>query len=318
VKSKFEPADTVIRKIVDDYNKGKIPIPYIKREGYFMSFHWFLDLVVLISLFPDVPLIADSTVFGSLVNNGFTQTGRAVRLLRLTRLVRIYRILYEREIRHRYVSEEDKFTDAEVIQPDTNSIDEFDYAQHGSAHGSSSRLGTQLLESTSRRIILLILITLLVLPFLDYEFPDTVEKFSVQYIQQINLDASLSDKVRNELVNGFIDEFKSRYEKILYLSVSSISDIPIVNDVKLIQETRDVALTSEYLSYYNESTSTSYTTHIQFSELPFLQLNSILIIVLTVFIGFLLIAANTVFGYDIQNLVLKPIEVSILFEESLS
>jgi hypothetical protein len=70
-------------------------------EGYAFSFFWFLDVIAIVSLFPDLKWIANPIGIGSINNDfsrssNFTKAARVVRLVRLVRLVKIYKISYEK------------------------------------------------------------------------------------------------------------------------------------------------------------------------------------------------------------------------------
>lgn len=78
--------------------KGFYPL---KFEGYLLSFYFWLDLVAIISMFPDIPWIANPLGMGNISNNiggnsNLTKAGRVVRMVRLVRLVKMYKIAEER------------------------------------------------------------------------------------------------------------------------------------------------------------------------------------------------------------------------------
>jgi hypothetical protein len=73
-------------------------------EGYFLSFFWFLDVISILSIVPDIDFMATPLGIGTLSssvggNHTYTQAGRVVRLVRLVRLVKLYRIASERQAR---------------------------------------------------------------------------------------------------------------------------------------------------------------------------------------------------------------------------
>lgn len=70
--------------------------PYPIVQGYLFSFFWLLDILSILSLFPDIPFIAHPIGVGNLSNSvsggNLSRAGRIVRLVRLVRLVRVYKV----------------------------------------------------------------------------------------------------------------------------------------------------------------------------------------------------------------------------------
>lgn len=72
-----------------------------KYEGYIFTFFWYLDIIAIVSMFPDIKWIADGLGIGNVTNavsgsNNYTKAGRVIRLVRLVRLVKLYKIASER------------------------------------------------------------------------------------------------------------------------------------------------------------------------------------------------------------------------------
>ena len=78
----------------------------LKFKGYIFTFFWFLDFVAILSMFPDIPFIANPLGLGGIsssVSNtsGLSKIGRVIRLVRLVRLVKLYKIATERTKRQK-------------------------------------------------------------------------------------------------------------------------------------------------------------------------------------------------------------------------
>ena len=63
--------------------------------GFLFTFFWWLDLLAILSLFPDVTFIGEPIGISSMTNStssesNFTKAGRVVRLVRLVRLIKVY------------------------------------------------------------------------------------------------------------------------------------------------------------------------------------------------------------------------------------
>ena len=133
-------------------------------KRYAWGFYFWLDLFSTVSLIPDIgwiwePLLSlvysdtsqglsSSTLLdASRASRAGTRATRLVRLVRLVRIVRIAKLLrqmHRRSNTERYATEQETET-------------------------TRSRIGTKLLEVTSRRVIILVLVMVLFLPAFDGE-----------------------------------------------------------------------------------------------------------------------------------------------------
>jgi len=62
--------------------------------GFLFTFFWWLDLLAIFSLFPDVTFIGEPIGISNMTNStssnsNFTKAGRVVRLVRLVRLIKV-------------------------------------------------------------------------------------------------------------------------------------------------------------------------------------------------------------------------------------
>lgn len=140
------------------------------KEDYFLSFFFYLDTVSTVTLLLDITTINNELIQGNEedVDNmrGFeaaqlAKAGRVVRVLRLVRILKLYKALHEaKQASKRRVT-------ASAHPGDEDSWD--DIAVDNSENlgrQRESRVGKKLSDMTTRRVILLVLIMLLVLPFL--------------------------------------------------------------------------------------------------------------------------------------------------------
>lgn len=93
--------------VANTWTKTQIISWYPKPEwtGYLFSFFWFLDVIAVASLFPDIPFIGEPLGISDIGNNvssgnDYSRAGRVVRLVRLVRLVKLYKVAAERRLRN--------------------------------------------------------------------------------------------------------------------------------------------------------------------------------------------------------------------------
>ena len=126
------------------------------RQGYFLSFWFWLDFIAMISMIPDLTLLLD--LFGAgdgeinVANTQASKAGKsgrsavalkAIRMIRFSRLLRVLRVF--------------KF-----FQTEDESEIEADPVDAG-----SSKVGKIVSESVTKKVIVLVLVLVLVLPWMD-------------------------------------------------------------------------------------------------------------------------------------------------------
>jgi len=280
-----------------------------KWTGYFFSFFWFLDLIAILSLFPDIGFIAGPLGIENLVNgtgNGdYSKAGRVVRLVRLVRLVRIYKVASERRKR-------DKEDQALQELARIGAVNMEDIAkQRKLTNERQSRLGFQLSESTTRRVIIMILTLLIVLPLLIYSPPNNGPDLSVAMLQAFNTAGNdVSPEAKKLALDVFKSSLGAAYNNrfIEKLSVSPLLGIAYPNESNpyiLYQSNLNTLRPSAKLIY--EEGSTNYTDAI-FSKLSFQRRQATYSIIMTIFVAIMLIGGAVVFTNDAQTLVINPIE----------
>eukprot|EP00439_Symbiodinium_sp_Y106_P005596 s3618_g1.t1 len=168
------------------------------KDDYILSFFFFLDIISTITLVIDLTWIADifqgdeeddmssdESVSGTAKIGA--RTSRVVRVLRLIRIIKLYKAIYEARQLQKKKEELAKQITLEQMYPandDEDSYDEMEantalnthvwlnsipHASMTKAPGKESRVGKKLSELTTRRVILLVLVMMLVLPYLKVE-----------------------------------------------------------------------------------------------------------------------------------------------------
>jgi len=151
------------------------------KDDYFMGFFFALDVVSTATLVLDLTWVANELAGGGDDDDqaknaraGRTarigaKAGRVVRVIRLVRILKLYKAVYEAKQKKKQKEEqghepgdEDDWDDVDIEQGD----------KEKETPGRESRVGKELSEMTTRRVISLVLVMLLVLPQLRPEQAD--------------------------------------------------------------------------------------------------------------------------------------------------
>lgn len=290
--------------MIFSWSKTKILSWYPFRiEGYLFSFYWLLDLVSIISLFPDVDWIAEPLDIRD--TNGVAKAGQVVRLVRLIRLVRVYKIASDR--RKRIQEEEDLLALAEYGIIDYDDIDK--HRQLNSKH--TSKLGAQLSESITQKVIIIVLVMIIVLPLLTYTSRDESSEFAMKSLHAFNIDPTLNDATKQaalEIIVNYTDSYNINYDYLLQLEMKPFVDGFAYNSQSRIDDIPDEFKHGETFTFLNETTGEMFITRGTFTTRYLNMLASQYSIILIVFVGFMLIAGAIRITADAQKLVLTPIE----------
>lgn len=194
------------------------------QDDYFLSFFFVLDVVSTVTLVIDLTWVNDS-LQGSeedMSNDRVsgtakigTRTSRVVRVLRLIRIIKLYKAIYEaRQLQKKKEEIAKQATMDTQLYPgnedDDDSYDDMEVQQASMTRvpGKESRVGKKLSEKTTRRVILLVLVMMLVLPYLK-----------VEDAQQFPTSAGYGADIINEAFNQYLEsnttEDKTKYDKAL-------------------------------------------------------------------------------------------------------
>jgi class 3 adenylate cyclase len=283
-------------------------------EGYSFSFFFWLDLIAILSLFPDISWIARGTGIGdvaesvSSTNSSFTKAGRVVRTVRLARLVRIYKIQSERKRLARIEAEQMVLVRQGLLSYEDVVKSRQLYKER------SSKVGAELSDTITRRVIVMVLSMLCLVPVLNYTAPNNSQDYSTKLLHHYNVH---EDDATKALMLDDFGKFYGSFEGEPYaIRVALEPPSPSISqpdgyyiDNKHLQNIlRSVEITRFDLKTHDKSTNTTYTTVVWFNNQYAAQETALNSILLTIFVSFMMLAGTVVFTTDVENLVLKPIQ----------
>jgi class 3 adenylate cyclase len=309
--------------------------PKFTFEGYTFSFFFWLDLIAILSLFPDISWIAEGTGIGNLAesvnstNSSFSKAGRVVRTVRLARLVRIYKIQSERKrlariekeqmilVRQGLLSYEDVLKSRQLYQE------------------RNSKVGAELSDTITRRVIVMVLSMLCLVPVLNYTAPNNSQYYTTRLLHQYNV---YENNITKELMlNDFMKFFRDLEGEpyVLYLEMEPYLTEPYIEKKHYLNILRSVEIskvefkstitntatslpintadtaTSLLTNITNTATTTStshFKTIVWYNNRYGIRETALNGILLTIFISFMMLTGTVVFTFDVENLVLKPIQ----------
>lgn len=264
-----------------------------KYEGYIFGFYFWLDAVATFSLLPDIPWIADKI---GLSGNGGTGGARVIRMVRLVRLVKVYKIAQEKKKNAKIERELNKLVMSGAIT--MAAVEQ----RRKLFQTRQSRLGTQLSETITQRVIMLVLIMLIVVPLLTQTSSDNAPLKLTEDLQDFNIKAS--GPILSSAIDWYVQNYNERDGRPFLL--------------KLDVEPQGYHYVTNYTAYYNglrdSSIETFYfgngthSTCAYFNKDLFQRTTSELQIILTIFVAVMLISGSVVVNDDVQLLVLTPVE----------
>jgi class 3 adenylate cyclase len=283
----------------------------LRWDGYFLSFFWCLDVVAILSMFPDIPFISEEFGITKLMDGGnanYAKAGRVVRLVRLVRLVKLYKIASERRRRQR---EEEELL--ELVRIGAADYEEEKkkmalYDQRG------SKLGAQLSDAITRKVIVIVLVMLCILPLVTYDTPDQTTQFSTQFLHEFYINSGNSADAKTSILASYINTLESNdflndtatNPFLIYLDISPFYPNPVIYRESFLSELRASEMTTiEHITYVNNS---EHVTKAIFNNQNAMEDAAFYSILLTLFVGGLIVTGSVVFTNDAQNLVLDPIE----------
>ena len=312
---------------------------YIRKDYKFSFFFW-LDVIALVSLLPDIPIFYDYLLLllqeesSSANGEGLSVTraskasragARAARIVRILRVVRLLRILkvYELFYRHR---KEQKMLKSYGSKYAKQFIRRRSLDRQAQAHMSpdavallpESKVGARLADLTTQKVIFIVLLMLFSGPF----FSDTTVDF--QYASSLGLLHGESIRFKYNESSSFsemLEGFKNATPSLLLLKMSVISDTDLVyssvetnedryRPIQLIYEAAQCnpCNTTRFLPFTYCSCEPGEQTYAIFDNSAAVSLSSQKNILQTCFIMLLLGAGTFGFSYDINRIVIAPVE----------
>lgn len=267
----------------------------ITKRGYLWSFYFWLDLFATVSLIPDIgwiwyPIIGvddnDSGGAATKVHNvgkaarAGTRTSRVIRIVRLIRLIRLVKL---------YKSAQQAIN-AKEAEESVSSDDAKPFEE--------SNIGKKLTGLTIKRVIVLVLVLLLILPLFDTDFyldPYRSWDFGLEEMKNF-YNKSGFDVVRQE----FIVYHEDSTYPLIYLAYDDKNS----NEFKWEADTHHEDLRFNE-KYYAE---TDYNLVAVFDIRAETQLSALLNILRTLFVSVVLSLGAIYFTKDSTDLVIIPIE----------
>lgn len=296
-------------------------------KGYMFSFFFWLDFICIITIMPDLQWAAtifggenlsDSSGVGSKAGKAGmigAKTGRIVRMARLVRLVKLYKITSQRKRERKLMEDLGKLIEmGHLNREDVNA-----YVEKMRLSQKPSKVGSELSDIITRRVIIAVLLMLLVVPLLSYTSSISDEVQATQFLQLMNIRAGSGISVNCDFLVTANNEFLTFMESIIdsrdlnhkYLLYHEISPNRCdINGTTHIYDPLDFRVNEirelEFWTTSNEGIS--YSVRAVFNMKYFIQEEAKAGVYLTLFITFMLVTLSTQFTGDAQKLILAPIE----------
>lgn len=296
-------------------------------KGYMFSFFFWLDLVCIISIIPDLQWagsvfgrgdLSDPSGVGAKAGRAGkigAKTGRVVRMARLVRLAKLYKITSQRNRERKLMEDLGKLIEmGHLNQEDVDA-----YVDKMRSSQKQSKVGSELSDIITRRVIIAVLLMLLAVPLLSYTSSIRDEVLATEFLQFMNIQADSGTLVNCDFLNTATNEFLTFMENIIdspnpdhkYLLYHDISPnrcalngtTYFYNPLHFrMNEIRKV----EFSTISTEGTA--YNVTAVFNMKYFIQEEAKAGIYLTLFVTFMLVTLSTQFTGDAQKLILAPIE----------
>ena len=190
--------------------------------GYMFSFFFWLDLLAVVSMIPDIDWLSSMLGLGALSGAGNVgtkvgragrigaKTGRIVRMVRLVRLVKLYKITSQRR------REKKMFEDLNRLV-EMGHIDHSEVAEYLAKMNAQkqSKVGAELSDIITRRVIIAVLMMLCVVPLLSWSPTMQDEQEATQFLHGINVKAGSGSEANCEYLARSTNEFKLFMDNII-------------------------------------------------------------------------------------------------------
>jgi class 3 adenylate cyclase len=275
----------------------ELVISCIVKKDYLWSFYFWLDLIATLSMIPDIgwiwyPMIGieedgDSGGNASQIqkagraSKAGTRTSRVIRIIRLIRLIRIVKLYKNAQTAMKNRAQDD------------DDIEEFQAQMP-----IESRVGKKLSDLTIKRVIILVLILLLILPLFDTDFYITDPyswDFGLDELMELRGNAGF-DVVRQQYIAYHEDDAYP----LIYISYEDMKSETYEWDTDT--KTEDLRFAEKYYA------SSDYEAVAVFDIRYENRVTSGLNICRTVFVCIVLTLGAIYFTKDANDLVITPIE----------
>jgi len=235
-------------------------------------------------------------------------------MARLVRLVKLYKVTSQRK------REQQKLNDLrKLVESGHLDHDEIQEYLEKSNSQKQSKVGAELSDIITRRVIIVVLLMLCVVPLLTYSSPVDDERDATLFLHKLNAQAGWNCNFLGSSVINFIS-FMDQLGKdlsfdqpfLVALDVSPPRCEGIVAPInfsldKVISGIRDEALRTISTDPLTVD-GINYSVLATFNLTPYMEQQSLASIWLMIFVIFMLVTLSTQFTGDAQRLVLAPIE----------
>lgn len=286
-------------------------------HGYLFSFFFFLDLIAILSMLPDITWIAKGLHIAGIAdsvtstNSNFSKAGRVVRTVRLARLVRLYKIQSERARIKRIEDEQ-----MELVRQGLLTFEEIEKTKQLN-ESRNSKVGAELSDTTTRRVIVIVLLMLCLIPILNYSEVDEAQPFSVDTLHSYNIYGD--DASKQATLDDYFDQYGTLVGEpyIIKLYMQPFKpESPYFESRHELYVLRDIAISKE--ERWSNVSGTEYHTEVWFNNNGVLQEIALNGILTTLFVSLVMLTGTIVFNSDVQTLVLQPIERMMNMVEQVS
>ena len=247
------------------------------------------------------------------------KTGRVVRMVRLVRLVKLYKFTSQKRRERKMHQELTHLVESGHVE-----ADEIEAYLSKFSMKKQSKVGAELSDIITRRVIIAVLLMLCVVPLLSYSSADENEEDSTLFLQDINVNVGNNETINCDYLIGSTNTYKEFMKSVVENSNSEESDLYLVslgvwpsrcNSTELIDFNKsdilgDIRLTSIRTIRTPSLTfnGTDFFVETTFNLTSFLEKAAVSTIYLTLFVIFMLVTLSAQFIGDSQKLVLAPIE----------
>mmetsp|Transcript_45742 Transcript_45742/g.92332 ORF Transcript_45742/g.92332 Transcript_45742/m.92332 type:complete len:970 (-) Transcript_45742:129-3038(-) len=164
--------------------------PHFSVQGYLFGFYFWLDFLAVVSVFPDIPWIANPLGIGALSAGVSSDVGATARLARVARMVRLVRLvkLYKAG-KMRIEAQKRDLELSELMMKGIISPKEYQERQQKNwtePAEMQSKVGAELSDTTTKRVIAIVLLMLCFVPLLSVTVTNRAPEAMMSSIQNFN------------------------------------------------------------------------------------------------------------------------------------
>ncbi|CAD8081120.1 unnamed protein product [Paramecium primaurelia] len=323
----------------------EIILSVIVKEGYFLSFFFWLDTISTISLLLDISLfnqaVGLSGAGGQAKNTAGlaragrasrvgTKAGRVVRLVRLIRLVKVYKSANkdDEDKVSKLIAQRRQKRKVTAVEPQLQDrVEQNIPAQSEEGETKESKVSKMLSDSTTKKVIIVVLALLFLIPLFSVDYfvspPTSMLMQAQQFVKLAESESSTYDDVKNAYNQIIIDHSGIDNYIVLFTSpLYNYKDFPIYEHddyPNLRTDEQDVgAYTLDYETLI-KTTNLPNDAILNFdkenpdvvgilSTRQAAMMTSILSIIRTIFVSIVLTFGAMMFSKDSNDLALRPLE----------